>query len=320
MRLHQEPASTARAAILRTFFSKACSSVAMRAGGPYDDAAVRLRAVLAVHSSAVVFHPPLPVDRSAAADAALKPSTGALPGALAALFDESPANQGDPECPLEHRGFVLCLAASPTTLQAQHVWQSSLVLGDLVLDGDALVGTVAGMRVCELGAGAAYPSLACARMGAARVVATDYPSPALVRNMEVNIARNHCARAAVALPHRWGDSIQPLEEAARVALGERVNGDAFDIVMAADTLWRAEGHRDMMTSLCNLARDAETRVVLAFMDHDVDGATARAFMALTAQAGFAVLAHRDVDWSRGRREDYYGDVHVRVLRRERLVA
>jgi len=100
-------------------------------GGPYDDAAVRLRAVLAVHSAAVVFHPPLP----AAGNATAQQSTGALPGALAALFDESPANQGDPECPLEHRGFVLFLAASPTALQAQHVWQSSLVLGDLVLDG-----------------------------------------------------------------------------------------------------------------------------------------------------------------------------------------
>jgi len=131
----------------------------------------------------------------------------------------------------------------------------------------------------------------------------------------MNIARNQCAHVAVALPHRWGDSIQPLEQAA-FTYGQPVGGDAFDIVLAADTLWRAEGHRDLVVSLCNLARDAGTRVVLAFMDHDVDGATARAFMGLAAQAGFAVVAQRDVDWSRGRREDYYGDVHVRVLRRE----
>jgi len=163
--------------------------------------------------------------------------------------------------------------------------------------------SVKGLRVCELGAGAAFPSLACSRVGARFVVATDYPSEPLISNIDKNIRTNSCSDIA-AMGHLWGDPISELEQK---------SGGAFDLIIMADTLWRAEGHADLIQSLDRLS-NAKARVVVAYMDHDVDGRVSKSFFAQCLSV-FEIVEEKQVDWSEGQ-SDYYGDVFIRVLRRK----
>ncbi|GJJ72943.1 EEF1A N-terminal glycine/lysine methyltransferase [Entomortierella parvispora] len=73
-------------------------------------------------------------------------------------------------------------------LMSHFVWNAALVMAEYIEKGDVI--DVHGKRVIEFGAGAALPGLLCVKRGAAFVTVTDYPDPAIVRNLERNWYEN----------------------------------------------------------------------------------------------------------------------------------
>lgn len=105
---------------------------------------------------------------------------------------------------------------------------------------------VSGLTVLEVGAGFAVPSMISAHMGARRVVAADYPEPAVMRQLKQNVGRNQPPATwtpprAVSTPilpptcpvevttHIWGDLADNGFSACHKG--------AFDRFIAAGCLW-----------------------------------------------------------------------------------
>ena len=158
-------------------------------------------------------------------------------------------------------------------LFSHYLWNSSLLLAELIeaaaLDlaqpASGPLTAVAGpapsaafdprhRSTIELGAGTALPSLIAALLGAARVLVTDYPAPAVLKTLKDNVARNTAtsSRQATVEGHAWGELSTP------PASG---NQHAFDRVLAADCLWMPWQHDALRKSMSwFLKRDAEARV------------------------------------------------------------
>ncbi|KAH0493644.1 hypothetical protein TgHK011_000301 [Trichoderma gracile] len=89
-------------------------------------------------------------------------------------------------------------------LFSHYLWNASLLLAELIerdsLDdedqekdeglGKGLSFDTRGLRTLELGAGTALPSMMAGLLGAAGVVVTDYPAPAVIKTLRANVARN----------------------------------------------------------------------------------------------------------------------------------
>ena len=89
----------------------------------------------------------------------------------------------------------------------------------------------AGLRVVELGAGTALPSMVIAKLGSpppARVVTTDVPQ--CVELIAENAENNGVDRVVVARPLDW-------KSAAHMEALIAAEGDLFDLVLAADTVY-----------------------------------------------------------------------------------
>ena len=248
-----------------------------------------------------------------------------------------PVHHGDPTCAFEFdlprlaregradarsvdasERVVAALVSSKETheLMAHHVWQSAVSLSEcLVAPAEARRSEamdVRGKTVVELGAGAALPSLVAAKCGARRVVATDFPDERMVGNMRRNVAENKCGAVVSVVGLKWGESLADVH----AALGAPFP----DLVMMADTLWMAKAH-DALLATCDALVGPRTKLVVAFLHHDVDGSTASSFLTRLEALGF----HKDwattIDWV-GRGEDAkvdtrveYGDVNLFVYSR-----
>ena len=214
---------------------------------------------------------------------------------------------------------VLRVPKSPDALMAHYVWQSSMTLADRLARG--LPVDVAGRNVLELGAGAALPSIAAARRGASRVLATDFPDPGIVaamrRNVDANCGALDPGQHVAAAGFEWG---APPADVLAAFQGEPVH-----VVLMADTLWMERAHAALVDSLAALA-GPDTRVVAAFMDHDTQGGrVARAFFAAAALRGLVEVQRESADWRppgavRAASGLEYGDVHIVVLERRALSA
>ncbi|KAI1307045.1 hypothetical protein EDD11_004590 [Mortierella claussenii] len=73
-------------------------------------------------------------------------------------------------------------------LMSHYVWNAALVMAEYIEAADVI--SVQGKRVIEFGAGAALPGLLSIKRGAQFVTLTDYPDPAIVRNLERNWFEN----------------------------------------------------------------------------------------------------------------------------------
>ena len=72
-------------------------------------------------------------------------------------------------------------------LWGDHLWNGGRWLARHL---DSNPHLVAGKRVAELGAGAGLPSVIACRLGASRVVCTDYPDSELIDNIATNLLTN----------------------------------------------------------------------------------------------------------------------------------
>lgn len=125
--------------------------------------------------------------------------------------------------------------------------------------------SIIGRSVVEFGAAAGLPSLVALSLGAKHVVATDYPSPAVIENLMRNLT-SHCTSLSTASPsfkvlsHIWGD------EASMSEILSANNGEGFDIALAAECLWRHELHSDLAVSLYRSLR-LGGRALISFSHH-----------------------------------------------------
>jgi EEF1A N-terminal glycine/lysine methyltransferase len=201
-----------------------------------------------------------------------------------ALFDE-PETYFEPEKSAkwlkvqvgDAQHFRLRLIGSHV-LWAHHLWNASQVMSELLLglrpsqlfaladglDDDTLRSHLlafdAAKKHCiELGAGAALPSLVCARNGASCVLATDYPDQCLIDNIEINRKENLADDGVfVARGFLWGKDMD-----------EVAGADAkhtFDLVLLSDLLFNHSAHEAMLDSI-DYFMAPSGRAIVAFSHH-----------------------------------------------------
>ncbi|BFZ58085.1 Protein N-terminal and lysine N-methyltransferase efm7 [Savitreella phatthalungensis] len=121
-------------------------------------------------------------------------------------------------------------------------------------------------NVLELGAAGALPSLICAYNGAKTIVATDYPDPDLIQNIDHNL--NHSGEPsgltldrskAHACGYIWGRDVQELLSLA--------HGDKYDLLILSDLVFNHQAHRDLLKTCRNTLADRADAQALVFFTH-----------------------------------------------------
>lgn len=128
-------------------------------------------------------------------------------------------------------------------LFADDIWPGAIMMCDHLCSNSDMCK---GKRVIELGAGAALPSVVALSLGAARVVATDYPSQDILDNIvEVFNNNGYCDRVvADVCGLSWGDCYS----------GE----ESFDVCLLAECLWADtyQLHLPLLVTLVSLLDDS----------------------------------------------------------------
>jgi EEF1A N-terminal glycine/lysine methyltransferase len=174
----------------------------------------------------------------------------------------------------------LTLVGSSPSLEAHTLWNGARITADFFSSHPA---TIRGRTVLELGAGAGLPSIAAGVLGAARVVATDYPDPDVLAVLQANVDAAGVGRRVAVAGHVWGRDPAPLlallrnvssltdgqgqeEEACGRKAGEEKEGEEgeeeeekedrkFDVLILADLLFRHSEHANIIKSVrATLAR------------------------------------------------------------------
>jgi len=122
-----------------------------------------------------------------------------------------------------------------------------------------------GKSIVEFGAGVGLPSLVVSRLSPLRVVATDYPAPSVLVNLEKNMERNtitsSLANASIVrtVGYRWGDNVEPL-----ISLND---GKLFDIAICSECLWKEDTHQALVDSLANILQRNHGKAIVGFSHH-----------------------------------------------------
>lgn len=145
------------------------------------------------------------------------------------------------------------------TLFATYVWSGSVVLCNKLIE--AFQDEIQGKRVVEFGAAAGIPSIVAAKLGAERVVSTDYPSKSVIRNLRRNCQRNGVENVVQVGEYIWGEDVAPV-----IAANE---GDYFDVALATECLWRHESHASLVSSVLGLLKPGG--IFLMTYSHHVPG-------------------------------------------------
>lgn len=132
------------------------------------------------------------------------------------------------------------LGAHP--LWGHHLWNASLDISRYLQTHSETL--VKGKTILELGAAAGVPSLVCAREGAQRVIATDYPDQPLIDILAKNIAENVKDNdVAIAQGYLWGADPTDLKK----HLPE--NKDGFDLLILSDLIFNHQAHPALLSSM-----------------------------------------------------------------------
>ncbi|KAG6888848.1 hypothetical protein C0992_007344 [Termitomyces sp. T32_za158] len=192
------------------------------------------------------------------------------------------------------------------SLHASDIWVASRYLADhldqLSIDTMITARRSAGekVRILELGASAGLPGISIAKaFDDVSVVVSDYPDELLMRTLAENVSRNGVSHCCVAAPYAWGSD------------ASNVIGDdgAFDIVVAADTLWNSTLHTIFIQSLrTTLKKLPSARIHLVAGLH-TGRYTIQSFLDAVQQAGFDIESaqERQVKGDQDRAWDVKGD-------------
>lgn len=136
--------------------------------------------------------------------------------------------------PVRVPGVEAASSAEPS-LFVDALWPGALFLADYL---GRHPSAVRGLTVLELGAGAGLPSLVSCKLGASRVVVTDYPAAGVVENLRELLADNGIAESLCeALPHVWGQDPGPLLSLLPPSAQHGGEG-GFDVLLLAELLWQ----------------------------------------------------------------------------------
>lgn len=200
-------------------------------------------------------------------------------GAAWALFEEPHDFRPPTPPPTEVRhtcknGEVIPLRLVGThPLWGHYLWNAAPTLSTYLEEHPELVR---GKYVLELGAAAGLPSIVAAKLGARGVVATDYPDPDLMHNLEYNLQK-HGGNTAQAVGYIWGAECTPLLAHAP---------DAFDTLLLSDLIFNHQAHPALVDTLDRCMRDDGRALV--FFSHHRPHLSERdlGFFALAAQRGY----------------------------------
>ena len=165
--------------------------------------------------------------------------------------------------------------AEKKTLFATMVWSGARAVSNFLLS-EKMLEKIKNQTIIELGSGAGLPSLTVSRLCPSRVVATDYPAPAVIANLLANVERNNITTGTVdpvypksiatatrttpegeivvtgisatvhVQPYKWGDDVTPL-----LAINDN---QPFDVAIASECLWKDDTHMVLIESLDRLLR------------------------------------------------------------------
>ncbi|KAJ7118671.1 hypothetical protein C8R43DRAFT_1035814 [Mycena crocata] len=144
------------------------------------------------------------------------------------------------------------------TLLADHLFSPGLFLGERIERG---LIPAHKLKVIELGAGCALPSLLMSTIAAppATIVVTDYPDPGILGNLARNVDRNRHLVSPNCIVrccgYEWGSDVAPLLAG--------IEG-AFDAVILSDLLHFHASHAVLVSSIhALLAHSSDARVHVA---------------------------------------------------------
>ena len=171
--------------------------------------------------------------------------------------------------------------AEKKTLFATMIWSGARAVSNFLVSKE-MQQKIQNQTIIELGSGVGLPSLTVSRLSASRVVATDYPAPAVIANLLANVEKNNfstgsedhvftkstaTATSKVMMtnatiiegatiadfsapihvqPYKWGDDVTPVLA---------INGNQpFDVAIASECLWKDDTHIILIESLDRLLK------------------------------------------------------------------
>ncbi|KAJ3101735.1 hypothetical protein HDU97_001085 [Phlyctochytrium planicorne] len=142
------------------------------------------------------------------------------------------------------------ISPSNTSLMAQYVWNSSLILCSRIASG---IVDVSNALAIEVGAGAGLLGVTAGLCGASGVVMTDYPDDKIVEALERNGKEifgeeNRKSNSAGSvfwevLGHKWGD------EDTIQSFVDLISPKQKLVIFLADVLWIPDGHNPLLQDL-----------------------------------------------------------------------
>lgn len=158
-------------------------------------------------------------------------------------------------------------------LFSHYLWNASLLLAELIerdtlkldassstpdthtIPGTKISFDVNKLSIVELGAGTALPSMMASLLGASSVVVTDYPAPALLHTLRINVDRNTkpelsptpdvVSNSVVVDGHEWGSFSDHISTTYK---------HSFDRVIVSDCLWMPWQHKNLHQSIVHFLK------------------------------------------------------------------
>ncbi|KAJ7623150.1 hypothetical protein FB45DRAFT_1087949 [Roridomyces roridus] len=161
--------------------------------------------------------------------------------------------------------------AANWSLHASSIWAASRFVADHLDALDEAQGT-------RTGASAGLPSIVLARkFPEVSVVASDYPDEDIVRTLSNNVAENGVSGNCRVMPYGWGSDPSALFSP---------DGEKFDIVFAADTLWNTEFHPLFIKALQLTLKKSPHARVYVFAGLHTGRYTVQSFLNAVSEADF----------------------------------
>lgn len=191
----------------------------------------------------------------------------------AALFEEPEGFRPPPPSPTfatyERKGEkepknVRMRLVGKSPLWGHLLWNAGIFTADyLDKNSEDLINN---KRVLELGAAAALPSLICGLNGASKVIATDYPDPDLLQNIQYNI--DNCDGLEKGIVETkgliWGNdksSVYDVEEKKVIEEDEK-----FDLIILLDLIFNHTEHLKLLKDCKDLVK-SNGKCLVVFSPH-----------------------------------------------------
>lgn len=113
-------------------------------------------------------------------------------------------------------------------------------------------------NILELGSGSGLPSIITSLNQAKMIIATDYPDPEVLNNIQFNIKENIKNHQNIKVEgYLWGSNPENLLN--------HINNDQFDLILMADLIFNHTEHKKMLKTASELLK--KDGQILVFFSH-----------------------------------------------------